>query len=260
MSIGNAKDCVFKESKQYASNLNHKIDSLKEWNLFDKNSLIDYKNRSDLQLRFYFTQNIENLFAASIKDTISYYKIRKFEQQVPYIWDDNHMDFFHLYNKKEATYIYNNLTLTTSINLGFENVGHIFNVWEDSGNGELIYLSTLNKILFEGIGGVWIDTIVGTKNNGNLIIGRSFGGDGGYMWGSIWIGQWKGVNELTIIHTERIGYEEFNNYITVVENDNVIPIGYRLIKGNEKIEFTKLNQNKEAIVFKTIDINFKQEK
>jgi len=103
--------------------------------------------------------------------------------------------------------IYQNMSIAVLIDGGFENSSSIITVWQKrEEHYDLKYI--LNRIIRESIGGVGIDTIFSFDKQRSIIIGTSSGGDGGYFWGSFWIGVWTLPRTLNIVYRLRVSGDE----------------------------------------------------
>jgi hypothetical protein len=130
---------------------------------------------------------------------------------------------------------------------GFETISYLFTLWELIDSNKLKFISVLDKILLEGIGIVWIDTIVNDSNK-TYIIGKSLGGDGGDMWGAVWVVKWVQPNKLEVV--ERIGW----NYEASYEEQDPNPLDYKL-NDNGRIIIQRMNiEGDKMLIVKEINL------
>lgn len=163
-------------------------------------------------------------------------------------------DDFCFFNDSTVFLKYHNKIVTTMHGSGFESVSHIITIWNIK--EDTIYLETiLDKLLFEGIGGVIIDTILPYDSNKNIIIGNSGGGDGGDVWGSLWIGVWNKPRSLKVVYIKKwIGInEDYTNIDFKILPNNTI----RIIEN--KIWFERLDgeyrKNKRILSYESLNLD-----
>ncbi len=104
---------------------------------------------------------------------------------------------------------------------GFQCISHIISIWELQKNKYVLH-QILDKIIWESIGGISIDTVFRLDKQ-IVIIGTSSGGDGGDYWGSIWIAKWKEPRSLEILYRYQ--------YDATIED--IVECNYRFLKNNK---------------------------
>ncbi len=114
--------------------------------------------------------------------------------------------------------------------LGFEQRQHIMTIWTKEDEYYKLY-SILDTSFNVGIGALSIDTIWAINENKHIIIGKTEGFDGGYSWGSFWLGQITDLRYLNVLYKSDISsciwedegeYYESNDYIIDPINKEVI--------------------------------------
>ncbi|MBI1288590.1 MAG: hypothetical protein GC178_13545 [Flavobacteriales bacterium] len=96
---------------------------------------------------------------------------------------------------------------------GFHHTSYLISVWDKAGDS-LSLNCLVNQLFWESIGTVGIDTVMNLSMDQRLILGYTSGGDGGDVWGSIWIALWSGDCDFRIVawqFWEDYQFTEINN-------------------------------------------------
>lgn len=113
--------------------------------------------------------------------------------------------------------------------LGFERAVNVITVWREV-HGELALEGVLDHSIDEGIGYAWIDSLFPTESqNAILIKGRSFGGDGGGYWGSIWFGYWRRPFRFDLLYRKRYEKPDSDDLLEVRLDDEFDSLSRRAI-------------------------------
>ncbi len=92
-----------------------------------------------------------------------------------------------------------NRLLTIWGNGGFESTKQTIVIWKEK--GEALTLETvLDKAIIASIGQAYLSEIHHLKGNRHLLFGRTSGGDGGDIWGSLWIALWQEPREIQFLY------------------------------------------------------------
>ena len=162
--------------------------------LHSQEQIISIKNISGFRGLIEFSKN-----GAVKSNRFEKFNVKMEPIMVRWIPGFNEYSFYH---DSTALIPYQKQFIAVLHDFGFESISHIITIWEKR-DSSLILEGILDKLLYEGIGGIRIDTIVQFGQNRNIIIGTSGGGDGGDVWGSFWIGIWELPRNLKVVFEKR---------------------------------------------------------
>lgn len=225
------------------STSNSIIDS-NEWRFLSTGLIIQKDSLEKLQLIFKRI-HYDSLGYTIDTNTLSY-RFKKFENIKDYLNDS--FSLCYLENRTKNKYHFRDSLILISLNdNGFEGISSIFVLLKLINDTQFQYLFTINRNFIEGIGHNFIDTVISNKSK-TILVGRSFGGDGGDIWGSIWLGVWNNFSNLEIKYFKRWenGPEDLisNKYFfTITNNSSVIEI-YQNGKNNTLNLINKINVSK----------------
>ncbi|WP_258097132.1 hypothetical protein [Marinoscillum pacificum] len=131
---------------------------------------------------------------------------------------------------------------------GFENIQHLFSIWEDQGDS-LELVTILDKTISIGIGGVNLDTMITTSTGRILLIGDKAGGDAGDTWGAFWIAELTKPNHLKVIFQSN--FEGNTDYMEAINhyfiNDSTLAL--------DRVERNWTNEGYQDSVLSTTKVN-----
>lgn len=104
----------------------------------------------------------------------------------------------------EQRYLYADTMIALMPDEGFESIRHILTVWKQK-NDDYKLITILDHWLHVAIGGIWVEQTMNLNSRQILLIGKSYGGDEGDSWGTLWVGLWTKPRQFKVIFEDGWG-------------------------------------------------------